>query len=95
MKCPNCSLENPPDGQICDCGYNFIAKKQGRSLDSKYYEKLSTSEIIGVLLLPVILGLLYFFQYRKTRPIKAKQVVILFFISMIFWIISGIISFHK
>jgi signal peptidase I len=23
MKCPSCSLENPPTVQICDCGYNF------------------------------------------------------------------------
>jgi hypothetical protein len=23
MQCPNCGLLNPPDGQRCDCGYDF------------------------------------------------------------------------
>lgn len=27
MKCPNCSLENPPEAIQCDCGYNFKTKK--------------------------------------------------------------------
>ncbi len=27
MKCPNCSLENPPTSILCDCGYNFETKK--------------------------------------------------------------------
>ena len=30
MKCPNCSLINPPTGMICDCGYNFKTKTGGK-----------------------------------------------------------------
>ena len=27
MKCPNCSLENPPSAMRCDCGFNFDTKE--------------------------------------------------------------------
>ena len=27
MNCPNCRLENPPDSQRCDCGYDFHARR--------------------------------------------------------------------
>jgi uncharacterized membrane protein YhdT len=24
VKCPVCNLENPPDGECCECGYDFL-----------------------------------------------------------------------
>ncbi len=32
MKCPVCSLINPPTAQICDCGYNFETQTRGKPI---------------------------------------------------------------
>ena len=39
MKCPNCRLENPPNAQRCDCGYDFTSNKVRES-----YVKESTKK---------------------------------------------------
>jgi hypothetical protein len=39
MRCPDCSLVNPPDVQRCDCGYNFVL----RTSDSAWTMRQSQS----------------------------------------------------
>jgi hypothetical protein len=33
MKCPSCSLENPPSALRCDCGYTFPSSVQKAMTD--------------------------------------------------------------
>ena len=30
-ECPKCRLINPPTGERCDCGYNFVSGRMERS----------------------------------------------------------------
>jgi len=32
MNCPNCGLINPPTAQRCDCGYDFVDRRQKQPL---------------------------------------------------------------
>jgi hypothetical protein len=58
MRCPICRLENPPGSEKCDCGYNFITKKEGvPSLQPGVQDRDTrfASRVFGIVL--IILGL--------------------------------------
>jgi uncharacterized RDD family membrane protein YckC len=69
MDCPVCGLINPPNAQMCDCGYNFETHNKGNpvagsktsqgfyhSLDGKKYELASLGERLGGQFLDALTG---------------------------------------
>ena len=52
--CPKCGLLNPPEGQRCDCGYNFATQREGPSEVASQYKG------VGGWLLWLCLGLTVF-----------------------------------
>ena len=63
MKCPRCSLVNPPIAQRCDCGWDFVSQRQEQTyLEPKSRIPMSAGIGGGVIVLLIvarlILGLL-------------------------------------
>jgi hypothetical protein len=47
MKCPKCSLENPPTAMWCDCGYNFETKSMNQKIKSNEGEASPESLVVS------------------------------------------------
>ena len=58
--CPKCGLINPPDAQRCDCGWDFVARRQEQSyLAPKHRGAAAAAGIgIGILVVLVLIRLL-------------------------------------
>jgi len=73
MKCPSCSLENPPSAEICDCGYNFSS---GATSDSMARTQgLSTGMQVICFLIPIV-GIVMYFVYQENKKFRAATYAI-------------------
>jgi hypothetical protein len=58
MDCPACGLVNPPTAQQCDCGYDFVERRQKQPLvPAGRSSKLSGWAKLGIVL--IIYGLVF------------------------------------
>lgn len=76
LNCPHCKLINPPEAEVCDCGYNFISQRKNSSHDdfTESELQLGMGDYLGVL----ILGIFYVIIAKASfTPGRAKKVFVL------------------
>lgn len=56
-ECPNCKLANPPEAQVCDCGYNFESGSDNIINQSKIGQVECFYTFISSLVLNIFFGI--------------------------------------
>lgn len=70
MQCPKCRLENPPEAQRCDCGYDFLSKR----IEQPYGQELPRGDFRPALA-EVLRGQLIAQIHRQLAQAKSPELV--------------------
>jgi hypothetical protein len=59
QNCPKCGLVNPPTAQRCDCGWDFVSRRQARSyLEPKQRLPIAAGIGGGIILVIILVRVL-------------------------------------
>jgi len=58
--CPKCGLVNPPEAQRCDCGWDFVSRRQEQSYLQPKHRGAAVAGIgIGVVVVVIVMRILF------------------------------------
>jgi len=67
-ECPKCETINPPDAQVCDCGYVFSATGDA----AEYARQTKRMLISGAVVTALGVGAILFFEVVEKPPIGLR-----------------------
>ena len=106
MNCPHCKLMNPPEAEVCDCGYRFASGEMGESLlgekelplNAMYRTACFFAGILSwmgglvIMVMCVVAASFAFNHYRRKYRVKAMDGFKFYGLGLVFWLIFTFVT---